>query len=152
MAREAAAQHYLTDAFAAGHLRTPVADIRRYWRARYPAFWDQLQRKVASDTATALRETSALMSGPALYSAVRPATGAGIFAVPVLGTRLGDVFGHAYHQGFVEPLAHDPAHAVLGLVHAAEAAAGETDPARPRGWVDDRHGADRLPELSLKGS
>ncbi|MGH9164402.1 MAG: hypothetical protein ACRDZW_02670 [Acidimicrobiales bacterium] len=61
MAREAAAQHYLTDAFAAGHLRTPVADIRRYWKARYPAFWEQLQRKVASDTATALRELSLLM-------------------------------------------------------------------------------------------
>lgn len=61
MAREAAAQHYLTDAFAAGHLRTPVADIRRYWKARYPAFWAHLQRKVASETATALRELSVVM-------------------------------------------------------------------------------------------
>ncbi|MGH9152163.1 MAG: hypothetical protein ACRD03_07170 [Acidimicrobiales bacterium] len=61
MAREAAAQHYLTDAFAAGHLRTPVADIRRYWKARYPAFWAHLQRKVAADTATALRDLSAVM-------------------------------------------------------------------------------------------
>ena len=61
MAREAAAQHYLTDAFAAGHLRTPVADIRRYWKARYPTFWAHLQRKVASDTATALRELSPVM-------------------------------------------------------------------------------------------
>lgn len=58
MAREAAAQHYLTDAFASGHLRTPVADIRRYWKARYPGFWDRLQRRVASDTARALRELS----------------------------------------------------------------------------------------------
>src|SRR5437763_1048932 len=39
MAREAAAQHYLTDAFASGHLRTPVAAIRRYWKGRYPGFW-----------------------------------------------------------------------------------------------------------------
>jgi hypothetical protein len=61
MAREAAAQHYLTDAFAAGHLRTPVADIRRYWHARYPQFWERLQGKVASDTARALREVSALL-------------------------------------------------------------------------------------------
>lgn len=58
MAREAAAQHYLTDAFASGHLRTPVADIRRYWKGRYPRFWDHLQRRVASDTASALREVS----------------------------------------------------------------------------------------------
>lgn len=61
MAREAAAQHYLSDAFAAGHLRTPVAEIRRYWKARYPAFWEQLQRKVASDTAMALRELSLMI-------------------------------------------------------------------------------------------
>lgn len=58
MAREAAAQHYLTDAFASGHLRTPVAAIRRYWKARYPGFWDQLQRRVAADTARALRDLS----------------------------------------------------------------------------------------------
>jgi hypothetical protein len=38
MAKEAAAQHYLTDAFASGHLRTPVAAIRRYWKQRYPSF------------------------------------------------------------------------------------------------------------------
>jgi hypothetical protein len=56
MAREAAAQHFLTDAFTAGHMRTPVALIRRYWHARYPAFWENLQRRVAADTATTLRE------------------------------------------------------------------------------------------------
>ena len=61
MAREAASQHYLTDAFAAGHLRTPVASIRRYWKARYPGFWTELQRRVASDTAAALRELSLLV-------------------------------------------------------------------------------------------
>lgn len=61
MAREAAAQHYLTDAFAAGHLRTPVASIRRYWKARYPTFWEHLQRRVASETAEALRELSLVL-------------------------------------------------------------------------------------------
>jgi hypothetical protein len=61
MAREAAAQHYLTDAFASGHLRTPVAGIRRYWKHRYPGFWDQLQRRVAADTARVLRELSPAM-------------------------------------------------------------------------------------------
>ena len=56
MAREAAAQHYLTDAFAAGHLRTPVTAIRHYWHHRYPRFWSSLQCKVATDTAATLRE------------------------------------------------------------------------------------------------
>ena len=61
MAREAAAQHYLTDAFAAGHLRTPVAAVRRYWKHRYPDFWNQLQRRVAADTAATLRRLSAAL-------------------------------------------------------------------------------------------
>lgn len=56
MAREAAAQHFLTDAVTAGHLRTPVARIRRFWRARHPGFWESLQRRVAADTAATLRE------------------------------------------------------------------------------------------------
>jgi hypothetical protein len=56
MAREAAAQHYLTDAFAAGHLRTPVSAIRCFWHHRYPQFWQNLQRKVAADTALALQQ------------------------------------------------------------------------------------------------
>jgi hypothetical protein len=61
VAREAAAQHYLTDAFAAGHLRTPVAAIRRYWKHRYPEFWEQLQRRVAADTAATLRKVSTVL-------------------------------------------------------------------------------------------
>jgi hypothetical protein len=68
MAREAAAQHFLTDAITAGHMRTPVAEIRRFWRSRYPAFWENLQREVASDTASALRELAwALRRLPARY-------------------------------------------------------------------------------------
>ncbi len=56
MAREAAAQHFLTDACTAGHLRTPVAQIRRFWLGRYPTFWESLQRRVAASTASTLRE------------------------------------------------------------------------------------------------
>lgn len=68
MAREAAAQHFLTDALTAGHMRTPVALIRRYWHARYPGFWDALQRRVAADTASCLRELAwALRPLPARF-------------------------------------------------------------------------------------
>jgi hypothetical protein len=68
MAREAAAQHYLTDSFASGHLRTPVASIRRYWKARFPEFWQHLQRRVASETARTLRElTWAMRLVPGRY-------------------------------------------------------------------------------------
>lgn len=58
MAREAGAQHFLTDAFTSGHLRTPVAQIRGFWHDRYPAFWQNLQRWVAARTAATLSEQS----------------------------------------------------------------------------------------------
>lgn len=51
MAREAAAHHFLTDAFAAGHLRTPRVSIREHWSAIYPSFWNNLKKKIAHDMA-----------------------------------------------------------------------------------------------------
>ena len=99
MALEAAAQHYLTDAFAAGHVRTPVAAIREFWQLRYPWFWEQLQRKVAADTAAALRELarplqllpSGALDGRAL-SAVRSRT-AGFPRIS-----LGDLLAKVFHD------------------------------------------------------
>jgi len=52
MAREAAAQHFLTDEFSAGHLRTPTADIRDHWATIYPLFWFNLREKISLDTAS----------------------------------------------------------------------------------------------------
>lgn len=49
--REGAAQHFLTDYFAAGHVRTPRLSIRKYWGAKYPLFWGNLQKKIALDVA-----------------------------------------------------------------------------------------------------
>ena len=51
MAREAAAQHFLTDEFSSGHLRTPAGAIREYWNNKYPLFWYNLRHKIAMDTA-----------------------------------------------------------------------------------------------------
>ena len=99
MAREAAAQHYLTDAFAAGHLRTPVADIRRYWQARYPEFWDRLQQKVAADTANALREVSRLLRlvpRRSLHERTRAELTARTSGYPELS--LGDLVARAFHD------------------------------------------------------
>jgi len=58
MAMEAAAQHYLCDSFAAGHLRTPIASIREYWGTKYPLFWYNLRHKIALDTAIRLNDQS----------------------------------------------------------------------------------------------
>lgn len=51
MAHEAAAQHFLTDAFAAGHSRTPRASIRSHWQAKYPLFFSNLKKTIAHETA-----------------------------------------------------------------------------------------------------
>ena len=56
MAIEAAAHHFLTDAFAAGHIRTPVSLIRKFWSKKYPIFSINLFWKIALDTAVKINE------------------------------------------------------------------------------------------------
>ncbi len=58
MAREAAAHHFLTDHFAAGHLRTPRSDIRGYWRQKYPLFFSNMKRKIALDVARYINDNT----------------------------------------------------------------------------------------------
>jgi hypothetical protein len=99
MAREAAAQHYLTDAFAAGHLRTPVTAIRHFWDHRYPWFWQSLQRKVAVDTALALRELvrpARILPGGFLDHRVHAAVKARTSGFPRI--TLGDLLARVFHD------------------------------------------------------
>lgn len=56
MAMEAAAQHYLSDAFSAGHVRTPAGSLREHWGSKYPLFWYNLRHKIALDTAVRLND------------------------------------------------------------------------------------------------
>jgi len=58
MAHEAAAHHFLTDHFAAGHLRTPRSDIRDYWRQKYPLFFGNMKRKIALDVARYINDNT----------------------------------------------------------------------------------------------
>ncbi|MDP9421097.1 MAG: hypothetical protein M3P53_13310 [Actinomycetota bacterium] len=99
MAREAAAQHYLTDAFAAGHLRTPVAAMREFWQERYPWFWEGLRRKVASETAAALRELAAplrVVPTSVLYGRTFRAVTARTSGFPRIS--LGDLLAKVFHD------------------------------------------------------
>jgi hypothetical protein len=99
MAREAAAQHFLTDAFAAGHLRTPVAAIRDFWQRKHPGFWHSLQRKVASDTSAALKELAGplrLLPANFLYSRTLSAVSARTRRYPVIS--LGDLLAKVFHD------------------------------------------------------
>jgi hypothetical protein len=99
MAKEAAAQHYLTDAFASGHLRTPVTAIRHYWHHRYPRFWPSLQRKVAADTAAALRELARparILPDGFLYDRVHAAVKARTRRYPPI--TFGDLLARVFHD------------------------------------------------------
>ncbi len=146
MAREAAAQHYLTDAFAAGHLRTPVTAIRRFWHYRYPRFWQSLQRKVAADTAAALRElirpTRILPEG-FLYERVLTAVNARTSGYPPI--TLGDLLARVFHDW-------DDSHGLIlnggallfGDGHLEEGVGRELAVAAARAGIDDVEVAYRL--------
>lgn len=99
MAREAAAQHHLTDAFAAGHLRTPVAAIREYWQHRYPGFCDGLHQRVAAETAAALKQTGTalrLLPEAFLYRRALAAVRARTAQYPRIS--LGDLLAKVFHD------------------------------------------------------
>jgi hypothetical protein len=146
MAREAAAQHFLTDAFTAGHLRTPVARIRRFWRARYPSFWDSLQRRVAADTAARLAELSwALRRLPArslhdlTLAGVRRRTG----RYPPLS--LGDFLARLFHDwDNSHGLAVDCGGVVFGDGHVQHGETRELALAAVRAGIDDVEAAFEL--------
>jgi hypothetical protein len=146
MAREAAAQHFLTDACTAGHMRTPVAQIRRFWRSRYPEFWEELQRRVATDTAATLRELSwALRRLPegfvhdATLSALRRRTS----RYPPLS--MGDFLARLFHDwDNVHGLAVAGGGVVFGDGHVHEGATRELALAASRAGIDDVEAAFEL--------
>lgn len=139
MAREAAAQHYLTDAFAAGHLRTPVADIRRYWRARYPAFWENLQRRVSADTATQLRELNlALRLIPRRYLQRRSLSELTTRTSQYPELSLGDLVARAFHDwDNTHGLAVEEGGIIFGDGHIDEGVTRDLALAGVRAGIDD---------------
>lgn len=91
MAREAAAQHFLTDEFSAGHLRTPIGAIRDYWGGKYPLFWYNLRHKIALDTAMDMwvPTGAAFAKVMAQVEAIAP-------TLPAV--TLGDLLGSVFHD------------------------------------------------------
>ncbi|MDP1846664.1 MAG: hypothetical protein Q8K79_02640 [Solirubrobacteraceae bacterium] len=139
LAREAAAQHFLTDAFTAGHMRTPVAQIRRFWRARYPTFWQDLQGRVAADTAATLRElTRAARLAPerflhdATLAAVRRRT------EPYPQLSVGDFLARLFHDwDNAHGLEIEGGDLVFGDGHVHEGATRGLAVAAARAGIDD---------------
>ncbi|MDQ4025380.1 MAG: hypothetical protein M3217_07810, partial [Actinomycetota bacterium] len=146
MAREAAAQHFLTDAFTAGHLRTPVAQIRRFWRARYPAFWDRLQRRVAAQTAATLRELSwapRRLPAPFVHDATLAAVMRRTSRYPELSA--GDFLARLFHDwDNVHGLAIEAGGVVFGDGHVDRGVTRALAVAAARAGIDDVEAAFEL--------
>lgn len=139
LAREAAAQHFLTDAFTAGHMRTPVAQIRRFWRARYPTFWEDLRRRVAADTVATLRELAwaiRLLPERFLHDATLGAVRRRTDPYPQLS--VGDFLARLFHDwDNTHGLTIDGGEVVFGDGHVHEGATCGLAVAAARAGIDD---------------
>jgi hypothetical protein len=101
MAMEAAAQHYLTDSFSAGHLRTQIGDLRSYWGGKYPLFWYNLRHKMALDTAIRLNAqstnlTTAIGTVNQMYAAISAQVEGLAANLPAI--TLGDLLAKVFHD------------------------------------------------------
>jgi len=59
MLQEGFASHYLTDAFSAGHTRTPRTALGDWWNPKVPMFWHNLKLWLAENIAWHMNENSA---------------------------------------------------------------------------------------------
>ena len=95
MANEAAAQHFLTDSFSAGHLRTPIAAIREYWGKKYPLFWFNLRHKIALDTAIEMTSGTVVTTH---YGYTQILEQVEAMAPTLPAVTLGDLIASVYHD------------------------------------------------------
>lgn len=97
---EAMGQHFLTDAFAAGHVTTPRQAIVEHWRRRYPDFGTQFVDKLVRDVAHRLDADASLLSAaiPAgvFASGVRAKVTEALAGKPL--PTLGDLLGSIAHD------------------------------------------------------
>lgn len=100
MAREAAAQHFLSDAFSAGHVRTSIGDMRSYWNGIYPLFWYNLLHKMALDTATRMNSAEGgltyVLSVQQIYEHIMEDVNKIAGTLPEL--TLGDLLAKVFHD------------------------------------------------------
>jgi hypothetical protein len=99
-AREAAAEHFLTDAFSAGHLRTPRSSMQRYWDAKYPRFYQSFVHVLEQGVSTALESqtnvATVLAPDALLEHVVHGKVQKMLAGVPPL--TFGDVLGKIVHD------------------------------------------------------
>jgi hypothetical protein len=87
LAVEAFADHYLTDAFSGGHVRTPRKSAVEYWDARVPMFPYNLQGYLAETVARDLSTSIGHYTTEGFFSGGQPKNWAGAF--DTIGDKLG---------------------------------------------------------------
>jgi hypothetical protein len=110
---EAFSSHFLTDAYSAGHLRTPRAAVGDWWNARVPMFWTNLQLWMAEVIAKHINDHSVagyVQTVQQLYEAAQDTLREATKVLPAL--TFGDAVGGALHdidneQGVVAQVGSD---------------------------------------------
>lgn len=96
---EAFSSHFLTDAYSAGHLRTPRAAVGDWWNAKVPMFWTNLQLWMAEVIAKHLNDHSVagyVRTVQQLYEAAQDTLRAAVKVLPAL--TFGDAVSGALHD------------------------------------------------------
>ncbi|WP_448002672.1 hypothetical protein [Agromyces bauzanensis] len=96
---EAFASHFLTDAYAGGHLRTPRAAVGDWWNPKVPMFWTNLQLWMAEVIARHINDHSVagyLQTVQQLYEAAQDTLRKVTAKMPVL--TFGDAISGALHD------------------------------------------------------
>jgi hypothetical protein len=100
LAIDAFASHFLTDAFSAGHLRTPRVPVQEYWRRKVPDFYQRFQRWLGDTMAEWIDHNGAQWQQAVPMGAKRNAALAAVRdalkSMPPMS--FGDVVGLAVHD------------------------------------------------------
>ena len=95
---EAFADHFLTDAFSAGHQQTERASVQSYWDARVPYFWNNFQIWLADHLVLHARAGAHVNPQWAREQFALPKVRQAVAKIPPLG--FGDVVSGALHAYF----------------------------------------------------
>jgi hypothetical protein len=101
MLSEAFASHFLTDAYAAGHIRTPRSAISDWWNPRVPMFWHNLKLWMAENIAKHINDGWSLASMPTvqqLWEMSRDTLNAVVSSKGIPDLTFGDAISGAVHD------------------------------------------------------
>ncbi len=111
-AREAFSNHFLTDAFSGGHIRTPRGDIQRHWNGLYPNFTDNLVSLISCYMASYINDRDNIG-----YVASVGQLANGI--APILRAQAGNVLSAFSIGDLISKVLHDQDNAGLDVVSQA---------------------------------